>query len=400
VDPSRRARHGGPIKNSGPIKINSIGRLWPPLSIGPIILDKVIASRYRCRAVIQSGWRATAGSSGISTELGDEGALDFVDPCISACIEFIRIPRTEVMLSHSSTSTSTTQKLRTKSLPKRLYEKAKDDGAWNPSQLDLAVDKAHWDALRGQDRVPILALAVLGAHGLRARLHNQAMMLVPIERNGTIEESLCYSSHLYETARHVEFHNRLLEDVFHLVGNPQRFHLAQFHAFFNEQVPQAVDKLQSCSKPRLLAEALTLTGPLGKGVLTATGNFIFTSMLEHLEIMPTTLSAMRHLRSAVRRHNEFEMFFIGRLIQRDPALWQVVDDTMQAGFEPSVGMIREFFDNYSTTHVARAEAVTSAVERFSECYERLEMSKEPTYLDDQSSLDHSSLERRSLERRR
>jgi ribonucleoside-diphosphate reductase beta chain len=279
------------------------------------------------------------------------------------------------------TRTSTGQTLRTNSLPMRLYEKAKEGGGWNPSRLDFSADQAHWDSLKGQDRVPVLAIAVLSAHGLRSQMHNQARMLVPIERYGTIEESLCHSSHMFETARFVEFHNRLLEDLFHLVGDPQRFHLTRFRTFFGEHLPEVFDRLEVNADRRTLVEALTLTGPLGKGVLGATSSYMMSSMLQRLEIMPTTLSTIRAMRTAERRHTEFENFFISKLVEQDPTLWEVVDETMHAGFEPSIGMVREFFDKFTNTQIARAEAVTYAVERFSECYERLEKAKEPTFVD-------------------
>jgi ribonucleotide reductase beta subunit family protein with ferritin-like domain len=256
-----------------------------------------------------------------------------------------------------------------------LYEQAKDGAGWNPAHLDFSTDKAHWNRLQGEERVPVLALAVLGAHGLRRQWQTQSKLLVPIEHHGTIEESLCHSSHIFETARHVEFYQLLLNDIFQLVGDPKRFHSTRFSSFFGQQLPEACDKLPGDLDAQTLIEALTLTGPLSKGVLAATSRYVLGAMLERREIMPTTRTALRNLRQAAERHTEFETYFIGRLVQKNPALWEIVDETMHAGFEPAVGMVREFFDQFSPPQIARAEAVTFAVECFSKWYERLEKVK-------------------------
>lgn len=263
------------------------------------------------------------------------------------------------------------------SLPVRLYEEAKEAGGWDPAQLDFSIDLEHWERLSGEDRLPIIALTVLSANGLRAQLRNSATLLMGVERHGTIEESLCYSSLVFETARQVELYRLLIEDIFHLVGNPDRFSQAKYQTFFDERLPETVEHLRKSLDPGILAEAMTMSGALCKGVLSTTASHILYTTLDRLDIMPTSRQAVYQRHLAAIRHTEFSTFFVGKLVRRDPSLWRVIDQTMNSGFEPVISVVREFFDKFTTRHLSRAEAVTYAVERFSKTYELLEVAKEP-----------------------
>ena len=301
---------------------------------------------------------------------------------VGSCRSYIVVCQgLDVMIPRSSQ----TRTLRTNSLPMRLYEEAKAGGGWNPTHLDFSVDIAHWDGLQGEQRLPLLAMAVLGMHSLQTQMNASATLSVAVHRHGTIEESLCHSSLVYETARFIELYSLLLEDLFHLVGDPERFYDPRFQSFFCERLPKVVQRLQQSEEPRDLVEALTLDGPLGKGVLGTTACHMFAEMIARLDVMPTTLAALHDQRQAALRQTEFATFFIAKLVRQNPRLWEVVDETMNTGFEPAVGMVREFFDKYSVTHIARAEAVTFAVEQFSKCYERLEMAKSPAFYDGEVS---------------
>lgn len=277
------------------------------------------------------------------------------------------------MISHSSQ----TRTHLNESLVVRLYEEAKEAGGWDPARLDFSKDRQDWEQLSGEDRLPILALTVLSANGLRAQLRNSATLLMGVERHGTIEESLCYSSLVFETARQVELYNLLTEDVFHLVGDPHRFRQAKYETFFDKRLPETVEQLRTSLDPGALAEALTLSGALCKGVLSTTASRILHTTLERLDIMPTSREAVYQRHLAAIRHTEFSTFFVGKLVRRNPSLWEVVDQTMNSGFEPVISVVREFFDKFSAISMTRAEAVTFAVERFSKSYELLEVAKEP-----------------------
>ncbi|QDG54096.1 hypothetical protein FIV42_26150 [Persicimonas caeni] len=259
----------------------------------------------------------------------------------------------------------------------RLYEEAKESGGWDPAQLDFSVDRAHWEQLPGADRLPIMALTVLSANGLRAQMHNSATLMMGVERHGSIEDSLCFSSLVFETARQIELYNLLIEDIFHLVGDPQRFTQTKFETFFDKRLPETVDQLRTSLAPSCLVEALTLSEALCKGVLSTTASHILHTTLERLDVMPTSRQAVHQRHLAAVRHTEFGTFFVGKLVRRDPSLWEVVDQTMNSGFEPVISVVREFFDKFTSTSMSRAEAVTYAVERFSRAYELLERAKDP-----------------------
>lgn len=262
------------------------------------------------------------------------------------------------------------------SLPRLVYEEAKDCGNWNPSQLDFSIDRIDWERLQGEMRPPVLAVAVMCFHGQQIQLHNINKFMAAIEHNSTLDESLCLSSLVYESARGLEFYGILLEDIIHLVGDPERFYKPRYRKVIAEQLPAVVDGLDASSSSTDILEALTFSGPVCRGVLGLTGLYVFELMLERLDIMPTTRHALQQQQRGFMRHIDFTTFYIGKLLRQSPRLWGVVDEAMQSSFEPVIGLVREFFDSYSTTVVPRAEAVTYAVEQFSLRYEQLERTRE------------------------
>ncbi len=56
---------------------------------------------------------------------------------------------------------TTTRRLNRELPPMRLYEKAKKFGVWNPSDIDLAQDKADWHKLSDDSKDIILRLTAL-----------------------------------------------------------------------------------------------------------------------------------------------------------------------------------------------------------------------------------------------
>ena len=258
------------------------------------------------------------------------------------------------------------------SIPRRLYEEAKGGSGWNPSNLDFTQDARDWEQLDGDLRVPTLALSVLGESSSQHMMAQAAPMLVALEKFTPLDAQLCFSSILFEKARQTEFYDLLLSDVLHLVGDPKRFEQPQFLGFFDNRLPRAFDQLNSDPSPERLAEVLSLYSVIADGVVTASATQMFARLLERLDRMPTTRNALQVQHDYAQRHVSFAVYLLASLVDQEPGVWQIVDDTLQGSFELAVGTIREFFERFSNTVVSRAEAVTHAVEQFSLCYERVE----------------------------
>ncbi|MFW5966719.1 MAG: hypothetical protein ACOCV2_04325 [Persicimonas sp.] len=264
---------------------------------------------------------------------------------------------------------------RTETTPRRLYEQSKRGDSWNPARLDFSVDRADWNRLDGEQRLPLLAAAVLAANQARVQWHNSSTLLMAIERRGPLEESLCYASVVHEKARRIEFFELLLGDVIPVVGDPERFFQTHHRHFYTSRLPEVIDRLRVDLQESDLIEALTLDGPLAEGVLHRATSYLFRHTLEKLDVLPTTQQGLSRLEQATDRHLDLATFLIGEILDESPELWETVDETMQSSFEPAVGMVREFYDRYSNIPVPRAEVVTYAVEQFSQRYEQLELSR-------------------------
>lgn len=242
---------------------------------------------------------------------------------------------------------TTTRGLNRELPPMRLYEKAKKFGVWNPSDIDLAQDKADWHKLSEDEKDIILRLTALFQAGEEAVTLDLLPLIMTIASEGRLEEELFLTTFLFEEGKHTDFFRRFLDEV---VGNTgedlSHFHTANYRSLFYEALPTALDRLRADSSPEAQIQAAVTYNMIVEGVMAETGYHAYFTTLRNNDLMPGTMRGIELLKQDESRHIAYGIFLISRLVAENPALWDIAENTMNSLMMPAAGIIQEIFELY------------------------------------------------------
>jgi ribonucleoside-diphosphate reductase beta chain len=241
---------------------------------------------------------------------------------------------------------TTTRGLRRDSPPMRLFEKAKRLGIWNPSDIDLAQDRADWLRLDDAERDLLLRLTALFQAGEEAVTLDLLPLVQAVASEHRVEEELFLTTFLFEEAKHTDFFARFLDEVAQAEHDLSRFHTPSFRALIYEALPTAMGRLAHDVSPVAQAEASLTYNMIVEGVLAETGYHAYASMLEANDLMPGTRRGIRLLKQDESRHIAYGVFLLSRLIAADEAVWPVVETRMGELLLHAMGVIDEAFSAY------------------------------------------------------
>jgi len=114
---------------------------------------------------------------------------------------------------HHTEFTTTTRGLRRESPSMRLYEKAKRLGIWNPTDIDLTLDRAHWGTLTADEQDILLRLTAMFQAGEEAVTLDLLSLIMTIATEGRVEEELYLTAYLCVEAKHTDFFARFVGEV-------------------------------------------------------------------------------------------------------------------------------------------------------------------------------------------
>ena len=120
------------------------------------------------------------------------------------------------------------------SFPMRLFQKAKQFGIWNPSDIDLSTDIEQWNGLNKEEKEIILHLTSLFIAGEEAVTSDLLPLIKVISNEGRLEEEMYLTSFLWEEAKHVEFFSNYQQKVYNGISNAERFHGPFYKTIFYE----------------------------------------------------------------------------------------------------------------------------------------------------------------------
>lgn len=234
-----------------------------------------------------------------------------------------------------------------KSLPLRLWEKAKVHGVWNPTDLDFATDREHWQGLSERERELLLHLAALFGAGEESVVLDLLPLMQVIAAEGRLEEEMFLTAFLFEEAKHVDLFRRFFDQVAEEKGDLERFHGVSYAALFGRELPAAMGRLQSDASPEAQAIASTTYNLVVEGVLAETGYHAYHEILSSRGILPGMLQAVAHLKRDESRHLAYGVYLLSRLVAEhgEPA-WAAIVRRMDELLPLSTGIIREAFERY------------------------------------------------------
>lgn len=282
-------------------------------------------------------------------------------------------------MSHTAFVT-TSRGLRRDSLPMRLFEKAKRLGIWNPSEIDLSQDVHDWGRLTDDERDLVLRLTALFQAGEEAVTLDLLPLVSVIAAEGRVEEELYLTSFLWEEAKHTDFFSRFLTDVAGIGGDLSHYHTPSYRALIHEALPAAMGRLRDDPAPEAQAIASLTYNMIVEGVLAETGYHAYFSMLERRNLMPGTRQGIALLKQDESRHIAYGVYLLSRLINAEPALWDVIVARMNELLVLAMGVIDDAFSCYEVVPFGLHEDdfMQFALSQFQRRIERIERAREQT----------------------
>ena len=241
--------------------------------------------------------------------------------------------------------------------PMRLYEKAKRLGIWNPSDIDLAQDKADWQRLEPQEQDLLLRLTAMFQAGEEAVTLDLLPLILAIAQEGRLEEELFLTTFLFEEAKHTDFFSRFLTEVVQASPDLNHYHTENYHTVFYQALPQALQALQQDRSASAQVRASVTYNMIVEGVLAETGYHAYFTVMQQNNILPGVRQGIRLLQQDESRHIAYGIFLLSRLVAADDSLWEVLEETMNELLPPALGVVGDAFAAYEEMPFGLEESV-------------------------------------------
>jgi ribonucleoside-diphosphate reductase beta chain len=287
-------------------------------------------------------------------------------------------------MTHQSFATTSTG-LQRAAFPMRLFEKAKKLGVWNPSDIDFRQDRQDWLGLSVTEQDLILRLTSMFQAGEEAVTLDLLPLIMVIASEGRLEEEMFLTTFLFEEAKHTDFFSRFLAEVAGAEGDLSRYHTPNYRAIFYEALPAAMQALRADPAPAAQVRAAVTYNIIVEGMLAETGYHAYVTALEAANLLPGQREGIRLLKQDESRHIAYGIFLLSRLVAADPALWMVIEETINELFLPALGVVYDAFAHYDPVPFGLEESqfVDYATSQFQKRIERIEaahgMSLEDVY---------------------
>lgn len=241
---------------------------------------------------------------------------------------------------------TTTTGLDRQSPPMRLFEKAKRFGIWNPADIDFTQDAADWQLLTADEKDILLRLMAMFVAGEEAVTLDLLPLIMTIAREGRLEEEMFLTTFLFEEAKHVDFFQRALSAVLGEVPDLSHYHTDNYKSIFYEALPKTLSALMNDQSPAAQVRASMTYNIIVEGMLAETGYHTFYTVLDQRQMMPGIRQGITSLKQDESRHIAYGIYLLSRHVAADPALWEVVEETVDDLFLPALGVVGDPFELY------------------------------------------------------
>jgi ribonucleoside-diphosphate reductase beta chain len=195
-----------------------------------------------------------------------------------------------------------------------LYGKAKRFGTWDPAEIDLSRDRAHWAALTPEHRGALLGTCASFYRGEESVADTLAPWLMAMPR---FEERAFLSTQLFEEVKHTEFFARYFREVLpdvdpaaHFNGNLQGVlvdDIAEVSARIRRSLDDDADRRSEC-----LVEGVTHYHGIIEGMLAMAGYERLEETWPGPGAFPGLREGFARIREDEGRHIAFGMDFLRR----------------------------------------------------------------------------------------
>jgi ribonucleoside-diphosphate reductase beta chain len=226
------------------------------------------------------------------------------------------------------------------------YHKAKEL-IWDPRTISLSQDQKDWAAMTTEQQEVLLLLCSLFHIGEEAIAHDLAPLLIAVRRSGAyFEDEMFLTTQLFEEAKHVEWFDRWFDEVVKRPVEMSSFLGERYRAIFYDELPKALNRLLTDHSLQAQAEAVATYHMIIEGVLAETGYHGFVRALKERNLMPGLVTGIRYVQQDEARHIAFGIYLLQRLVREDRALWDVIQQRLNALLPVVIGLIQDIFSRY------------------------------------------------------
>ncbi len=224
---------------------------------------------------------------------------------------------------------------------------------WDPAAIDLTADRAQWRVIEAEHQADhqaeqVQRLCALFYQGEESVTKTLAPLLVAVPRLGLgLDQEMFLTSQLYEEAKHFEFFQRYVTEVFGLDGAYTADHMTpEPQAVLVDDLETVTARLLVEREPAALraafAEAVTHYMGVVEAMLARTGYVGAHDALATRGWLPGLQEGFRLIRRDEGRHVAYGMHVIHQLCAAHPELRPAVAATFERQLPNVLGTVASF----------------------------------------------------------
>lgn len=220
----------------------------------------------------------------------------------------------------------------------KLYEKAKKN-TWNPADIDFSQDVEDFQNLHDQERIAALPLVSSFSAGEEAVTLDILPMIYAMARQRRLEDTMFLTTFLHDEAKHTEMFSRWQNAVGVADMDLSIFHSDSYKRLFYEELPEAMERLNTDDSPEAMIRAATVYNMIVEGTLAETGYYTFRQVFKRVGLLPGILQGIDYLNKDEGRHLQFGIYTIQRHVVGSEKNYKVFNDYMDELWPYAFGVV-------------------------------------------------------------
>lgn len=241
---------------------------------------------------------------------------------------------------------------------RRLYDKAKQLGTWDPAEIDLSRDVDDWRSLTDDERDLLFQVASLFFTAEEAVTRDLLPVAFLVGGERRLDDELFVTAWMWEEGKHADFFRRFLEDVVgdSVVRDPRGF--PHERLLFDVELATDMRRLFQDWSAAAQARALTTYCLLVEGVLADTGQRVLEEALQARDLLPGLRQALVLINRDESRHVAYGLHVLRRLALSDRGVTEIV----RARAEELMPLARRVADTIMVRYEKRPFGLSYALE--------------------------------------
>jgi ribonucleoside-diphosphate reductase beta chain len=238
---------------------------------------------------------------------------------------------------------------------RRLYEKAKRLGTWDPGEINFRTDTRQWQKLTVQEQTLLLRVTSLFADGEEAVTRELLPLGTVFAGEGRLDDELFLTAWLWEEGKHADFFHRFEAGVLAQEANLGSYRTRAGIQLVQEELPAAMEALYTDSSPPTQTRALVTYCLIVEGAFAEIGHSLYLAILPPARqpaSPPARLPGLQHGLSLIRRdesrHVAFGMHTLTRLQRANPATRDIARSRVETLIPLLKSLEREALASYPT----------------------------------------------------